>query len=78
MYAAEDLKENKRLSYQEAVERGIININTEEFLDTRSGEPVALADAYEKGWVKAMVVDEQGNPIEDPEAEVPQIETYDA
>ena len=59
MYAVTDQKTNTRVSYHEAVERGIIDLGTGVYIDNVTKEEMYLAEALKRGYVKALLVDDQ-------------------
>ena len=53
MYAVLDLKAAERISFHEAVQRGILDAENEIYINNLTNQQLALADAMKLGYIKA-------------------------
>lgn len=56
VHAVIDVKNKSRVGFAEAVENGLIDMDTGAYINNATGESVYIGDAIKKGFLKATVV----------------------
>ena len=57
VYAVQDRGNLDRLTFDEAVDLGILNVDTGEYLDRSTNETMFVKQAIRRGYVKARIVE---------------------
>ncbi|KAK3096123.1 hypothetical protein FSP39_023476 [Pinctada imbricata] len=65
-----DLKQKKKVPFSEAQDRGLLDGETGEFLNTATNERIPITDAIIKGFIKARVVTDTSKLNIDPERQM--------
>ena len=65
--AVVDRRQNKTVTFHDAVRRGLIDRDTGSFRDTLTGDRMYVGDAIMRGFLKARVIDDDSGLDIDPE-----------